>query len=848
MQKLVFRNANGIELDLTTDPFGITEWEGFSADELNIQSQQVPFQDGGVFLDALLGERELAVTVAMNDGNDLEKRYRLRRQMISALNPKLGEGVLIYTNDFLSKQIHVIPQLPVFENHNSNDSGTPKANCVFNACNPYWEDLEETVVEIQEYDIPEINNNGDIEAPMKIELVTQGVTNPAIINTSNNQKIQYTGILNDNIIINTNFGKKECYISELKYKTTYPEKLNSITYSPKQGLFVIGADGVVVTSYDLEKWEIKDLDVPLILSQIKWDSYRELYIIIGTLRNSAGQYSNTIITTEDFVNLTQVYSTQPASNVPTPIRMQILEDEVVVVFDNGDALISNQELTTWTKYTNSFTFKDLIYVEQSSLFVALVTSSHQDSVVTSSDAQTWTTENTFQDDTYERIIYSEQEGKYVMVGSDKWAICENLQNWIVNNLAGPTRYSICYSNEDKQFVSLQKYNTPQGLLKFSYPGSPTLSEVQIEGIEEGEINDIMYSELFKMYIAVGDQIIISKDSNEWENKTNYINTEWSEMKVKYDEQNERFILCNQHSVYTSKDGEILNLKSTFTTDIIDFVICDGYYILATGQTLKRSYNLIDWETVWTNTNTSFSIKCLGYGVLHNQKIVLVSITTSTISKIVSSSDGGTSWVENSFTIFGVIQKINISDNTIVAGGHQQDSTSLPLIYRGNNITVSQWERVTITESGTVVDIIYNLDQWVVITDEGFVHTSKSAVGWKNVSRTITATSIFYSVADGVYIVVGNGIAVSSNLTEWKDIESSSVRTYSAISGNDDRSVICGQCVKVDEHIKGENVIANLSADSDINFRLLLGKNVIRLTESSGNFKAIVTYRQKYVGV
>ena len=127
MQKLVFRNANGIELDLTSDPFGITEWEGFSADDLNIQSQQVPFQDGSVFLDALLGERELSVTVAMNDQNNLETRYRLRREMISKLNLKLGEGVLIYTNDYLSKQIHCIPQLPVFQNKNSNDSGTSTA-------------------------------------------------------------------------------------------------------------------------------------------------------------------------------------------------------------------------------------------------------------------------------------------------------------------------------------------------------------------------------------------------------------------------------------------------------------------------------------------------------------------------------------------------------------------------------------------------------------------------------------------------------------------------------------------------------------------------------------------------
>ena len=106
MQKLVWQNANGVELDLTSGNYGITEWEGFSNASLNVQTQTVPFQDGAVYLDALVEQRELSVTRAMQDNNNLELRYQQRREIISALNPKLGEGYLIYTNDFISKRIN----------------------------------------------------------------------------------------------------------------------------------------------------------------------------------------------------------------------------------------------------------------------------------------------------------------------------------------------------------------------------------------------------------------------------------------------------------------------------------------------------------------------------------------------------------------------------------------------------------------------------------------------------------------------------------------------------------------------------------------------------------------------
>ena len=90
MQKLVWQNSIGDSVDLTSGNYGITEWEGFSNAPLNIQSQQVPFQDGAVFLDALMEQRELSVILKMQDNGNLENRYRMRRELIHILNPKLG--------------------------------------------------------------------------------------------------------------------------------------------------------------------------------------------------------------------------------------------------------------------------------------------------------------------------------------------------------------------------------------------------------------------------------------------------------------------------------------------------------------------------------------------------------------------------------------------------------------------------------------------------------------------------------------------------------------------------------------------------------------------------------------
>ena len=188
MQKLVFTNGGGQTIDLTSGNFGITNWEGLSGVDLNIQTQQVPFQDGGVFLDALMEQREISVTVAIQDNNDLSARYERKRQLISALNPKLGEGVLVYTNDYLSRQIKAVPQLPIFENKNSNDAGTLKASVVFSCPSPYWEDLEETVIDISDKKRKIIENNGDVPVGIKVTVKGARIGYPMIQNITTNKQ------------------------------------------------------------------------------------------------------------------------------------------------------------------------------------------------------------------------------------------------------------------------------------------------------------------------------------------------------------------------------------------------------------------------------------------------------------------------------------------------------------------------------------------------------------------------------------------------------------------------------------------------------------------------------------
>lgn len=207
MQQLRFVNSIGEEINFTDGVnFGITEWNGLSECELNIQSQQVPFKDGSVYLDSLLSDRELSFTVAMNDEKILAKRYTLKRDVISKMNSKLGEGYLYYSNDILEKRIKVIAQAPIFPTKNFDEAGTLKFSISFTACNPFWEDIDVTNVAItkNENDVLVIGDS-DTEVELYVEAV--GATNMQIENVTTGKKLIFPEI-EDNFKMDLNTGSK----------------------------------------------------------------------------------------------------------------------------------------------------------------------------------------------------------------------------------------------------------------------------------------------------------------------------------------------------------------------------------------------------------------------------------------------------------------------------------------------------------------------------------------------------------------------------------------------------------------------------------------------------------------
>ena len=343
MQKLVFRNGAGNEIDLTAGNFGITNWAGLSNTPLNIQTQQVPFEDGGVFLDALMEQREIDVTVAIYDGNNLELRYQLKRELISALNPKLGEGVLIYTNDYLSRQIHAVPQIPLFENKNSNDKGTLKASVTFSCPSPYWEDVEETEVNVSKFGTV-VNNNGDVDSEVKITFEREGdnktYDSPDIYNEANGNYLKINGEYSTPIIVDTNKGQKSAYyqglnlkelekneaVSNLQYSTTFDSvlflqggalkkllqngeyetiKMNVSSFSIFDDMILVNAEDseseeyVDMVTYDLVNWQT--VSTGWMAMQKMSENVYEIYRFGDNLESATLTIQNGVITISEWI-------------------------------------------------------------------------------------------------------------------------------------------------------------------------------------------------------------------------------------------------------------------------------------------------------------------------------------------------------------------------------------------------------------------------------------------------------------------------------------------------------------------------------------------------------------------
>ena len=815
MQKLVWQNANGLEIDLTSGNYGITEWEGFSGTGLNIQSQTIPFQDGSVFLDALIEQRELSVTLAMQDNNNLETRYQQRREVISALNPKLGEGYLIYTNDYISKRIKCIPQIPIFENHNSDVAGTPKASLSWTACEPYWEDLNETVVELEYTGTNNCENNGDIPCQMKIDIITGNVKDCEIKN-QNGEKIKIEGTINTDVEISTEVGNKYvesrkdvldikyinktikcvCYVPFLN-KTIYSSDAVSMAYNDEIVVKIIGDNNKIAYSTDGINWTQVSYQTSLKLNQVIYSEERQEFVAVGCVA-SGQQVSISCISTDginwDFNtsgnDIKEIYgicwskehNKYFAVSVKTPTS----------IYSSSDAIIwSNTEM----QYSNIL----LGIIAYNNIVIAVGDSGI---VYRTEDGATWeriTTENSI---TLKKIEYFPAYNLFVAIGdgvlitSTEGRVWEKSSNEIIisSNLL-----SMTVDNDRNIIIS----SSSEAKLIYSY------NFVDVDKIVESTkiFKDVIYSQKYKKYYA-----------------------------------------CDSEKIYISSDGNIFEEVYTPTTITNIYAFAENTeYIIAIGSGTGIAYTTdgINWTSleIW------------------NDVVNLVSITSSEDYFVAVGEDGTIYYCSASSINFWTSQSISGSLSTIktvcyskerklfVAGGEGRK-----IYYNGYQL-LSYWQQITLpTFTGSTIRSI----MWIpflkmyVGTTTSVVIYSYDGKNWSFVDNTtINGNFIFVTKDEKIYIGTNDGKLFSStDGFSWNEVEIKTPITdipFSRMAEGEGCFVYgYGQGKMSKEY--SENIINKLSSDSVLSMSLKTGNNHFMLNKTEGNFSCRIAYRQKYIGV
>lgn len=193
MQKVSFTNARGESVVFgAAGPFILTHIDGTGGVAADIKSTKSPYQDGSSFVDVQLADRQISITGAIINGSR-EEMYARRRELVRTLNPKLGPGRLVYSNDARSYAIRCISdESPIFNDRHVNHQ---LFSLSFIANDPYWQDEQQTVKGLR-YESGGLTfplrtptqfafsayrgtfvNNGDVETPVEIRYRVRSTRN-----------------------------------------------------------------------------------------------------------------------------------------------------------------------------------------------------------------------------------------------------------------------------------------------------------------------------------------------------------------------------------------------------------------------------------------------------------------------------------------------------------------------------------------------------------------------------------------------------------------------------------------------------------------------------------------------
>lgn len=840
MQKLIFRNANGVEVDLTSGNFGITEWKGFSDVSLNLQTQQVPFQDGSVYLDGLLGNREISVTLAVNDNNDLEKRYELRRNLIEILNPKLGEGTLIYKNDYLMRQIKGVPLLPVFKNKNSNDRGTLKASLAWTCPSPYWEDVEETKVLANINTGAFIQNDGDV--PVNVDLSLFGNIKNIKLYKGLKKQIELNGEC-DNLQIKTKIGGKKIESYEKKsFMPVIESDLKGAVVAEDKRCIIFNCHNGVLFTQDLKTFE---LYTDYLFDSILYD---------GT--NFVGfKYSSNnflVCKSSDAKVWEPVETTYPEESIDINSSCYNSSLGKYAIVGASGKIWTSQNLVSWESKSSGTANSLNVICQCKNEFVV---GGNNGTVIVSSDGEVWEIKSTVVTGAVRNIMYISDYDKYYVLN----------ETW-------------CYMGESLE--SLEQTEAQGDIMTFI----PSMKRIVIS-------NGLM------LYISDngGEEWYRGEDINRPSTAGNY-------MKFLIYVGFLRTVLLNSSTLFYSYSGyEFYQLFLTISRQIRSVAESDDYLFIIDYQRnlyiKKKDEGSIVSKTLYPSNTVIKKFKYLD----SLKALVLLSNT-----HVFVSYDNGESCVSYKIHDSGQYDSTELTDfdysenqkRFIVCGnkGHVYDTTDFV-----------NWERSGINEDVTLSGIICAKEYYKNVYDSKyydywFIYTlgkcfySRTGFSWYEVTRDnssqgfdklayLQMNKTLLGIRNNSVMQIGNFFAKtiskipieSGTYTRFHDMDVWSNKNYFVcyyqkwlyISSDGriwEKFLILEQTspmgveilkdvilrtygsVYILEFSQLKNMISKLTEDSNLSIMADKGRNEFFIANDNKNVSAVLTYRQKYIGV
>lgn len=234
MEKLTYTNTRGESIKFDGSPFYLVSVGGLGDVGADVQRQKSPYQDGSTYIDTTLSERIIPIQFLIV-GDDYADVSNKRIQLSRVMNPKLGEGKLVYDNGHVVREIRASAEsVPFFPDGSGNRiDNMQKGLVTLVASNPYWRSTsiteEPMAAFVELFEFPsdeywEVGEDGDLyfevgfegekreftiegDAEVPIEITFDGpLLNPTLRNNTTGQMIRVNRRLNagDKLFIDTN--------------------------------------------------------------------------------------------------------------------------------------------------------------------------------------------------------------------------------------------------------------------------------------------------------------------------------------------------------------------------------------------------------------------------------------------------------------------------------------------------------------------------------------------------------------------------------------------------------------------------------------------------------------------